>query len=61
MNSIFLDVEFLYGKVREHAANVIAKNLLSRADEEGFSKTMIKSAADVEKYDTALNMKDRFL
>ena len=54
-------MEFPDGKIREHASNVIAENLLTRADEEVFSKAMMKSIAIFEKDHTATNMRDRWL
>ena len=47
--------------VLECAANVIAENLLSRVDEEGFSKATIKYSVNFEKDCTATNMKDKWL
>ena len=37
MNSITYDVEFPDGDVREYAANIIADNMLSQVDNEGFT------------------------
>ena len=54
-------MEFPNGNIREHDANVIAENLTSRADEEGFSKAIIKCITYFEKYCIAMRMKDRLL
>ena len=61
LNTISYDVEFHDGQVRQHAANIIAENMLSRADEEGFSKTIIKSIVDFDKDDSAASMKDKWV
>ena len=37
INSIVYDVEFPDGTIREYAANVIAQNMLTQVDEDGFS------------------------
>ena len=37
------EVEFQDGMVKEYAANVIAQNLLSQIDSEGFSNTAFDS------------------
>eukprot|EP00957_Ditylum_brightwellii_P030317 2296053-Ditylum_brightwellii.AAC.1 len=42
LNSAVYEVEFPGGKVKEYAANVIAKNMLTQVDFEGFTTTMIE-------------------
>ena len=61
LSSISYDVQFPDGKIREHATNVIAKNLLSRVHEEGFSKEAIKCIADVKKDHSSISLKDILL
>ena len=36
------EVEFPDGQVKEYAANIIAENLLTQVDEDGYSLTMMK-------------------
>jgi hypothetical protein len=40
------EVEFPDGQVKEYAANVIAKNMLSQIDGDGFSTTLMESIVD---------------
>eukprot|EP00957_Ditylum_brightwellii_P187966 14310938-Ditylum_brightwellii.AAC.1 len=42
LNSTVYEVEFPDGKVKEYAANVIAKNILMQVDFEGLTTTMIE-------------------
>ena len=49
LNSIIYEVEFPDGQVKEYAANVIADNMLSQVDSEGFSTTFLESIVDYKK------------
>ena len=40
-NSIVYDVDFPDGEVKEYAANVIAENMLYKADNKGFTITLL--------------------
>ena len=53
MNSITYDVEFPDGTVKEYSANVIAENMLSQVDDDGFALTMMEGIID-HKMDTAV-------
>ena len=46
LNSIVHDVEFSDGQVKDHASNVIAENMLTRVDSEGFLLILINSMVD---------------
>ena len=48
INSIVYDVEFPDGEVKEYAANIIAENMLSQVDSEGFTLTLMDSILDVK-------------
>ena len=62
LNSIIYEVEFPDGQVREYAANVIAENILTQVDSEGYSLTMMEGIVDYKKDpDTAVSMADRFV
>ena len=37
LNSLVYEVEFTDGSVREYAANLIAENMITQCDEDGFS------------------------
>ena len=46
LNTVLYDVEFADGQVREYAANVIAENMLTQVDSNGFTLTMMKGIVD---------------
>lgn len=52
------DVEFSDGTVREYSANLIAQNMISQADDDGFSKTMMEGIVDYRKEESALSERD---
>ena len=49
LNSMTYEVEFLDGQVQEYSANVIAENMLTRVDSEGFSTTLMEGIVDCHK------------
>ena len=59
MNSVIYDVEFPDGQVKEHAANVIAENMLSRVDKDGFSNMMLESIVSWKKDESAVDKADK--
>ena len=61
LNSIICEVEFPDNQMKEHAANVLAENLLSQVDSEGFSASLFDGILDWCKDSNAVEMKDRFL
>ena len=46
LNTVLYDVEFPDGQVREYAANVIAENILTQVNSDGFTLTMMKGIVD---------------
>ena len=62
LNSLLYDVEFADGTIKEYSANVIAENMLTQVDAEGFSKTMMESIID-HKMDesTAVSKADKYI
>ena len=49
LNSMIYQVEFHGVQVKEYAANVIAKNILTQVDADGFSLTMLDAIIDYQK------------
>jgi hypothetical protein len=49
LNSMIYEVEFPDGQIKEYAANMIAENMLTQVDEDGFSLTMLKAIIDHRK------------
>ena len=46
LNSIICDVEFPDGEVKEYAANITAKNMLTQVDSDGISTTLMEAIVD---------------
>ena len=61
MNSMIYDVEFPDGQIKEYAANVIAENILSQVDDEGFGHTLLSSIVDYKKDITAVPMAEKYI
>jgi hypothetical protein len=56
------EVEFPDGQLKEHAANVIAKNMLTQIDSDGYSLTMTEGITDYRKDKAmAVPMNDKYL
>lgn len=49
MNSIVYEVEFPDGQVKEYAANIIAENMLTQVDSDGYSTTLMDGIVDYKK------------
>lgn len=60
LNLIVCDAEFPDGKVKEYSANLIAENILSQVDSEGFSTLLLDSITDYAKDGSAVEMSDLF-
>jgi len=61
LNSIVYNVEFPDGQVREYGANVIAENMLTQVDSDGYSLTLMESIIDYRKDETAVPMEDKYV
>ena len=61
LNSIVYEVEFPDGHVNEYSANVIAENMLSQVDSEGYSLTLMDGIVDFKKDSTAVSMDDKYV
>ena len=61
LNTVVYDVEFSDGTVREYSANLIAQNMISQADDDGFSKTMMEGIVDYRKEESALSKRDALI
>ena len=51
LNTIIYEVEFPDGQVKDYAANVIAENMLTQVDSDGFTLTMMDSIINYERDD----------
>jgi hypothetical protein len=62
LNSVVYEVEFPDGQVKEYAANVIAENMLTQVDLEGYSITMMEGIVDYKKDEaTAVPKSEKYL
>ncbi len=62
LNTMIYEVEFYDGQVKECAANVIAENMLTQVDSDGFSLTMLEAITDYRKDEAvAVPKKDKYL
>ena len=52
LDSLLHDVEFPDGQVKEYSANLIAENMLTRVDSDGFSVTLLEAITDYHKDNT---------
>jgi hypothetical protein len=51
LNTMIYDIEFLNGDIKEYAANIIVKNMLTQVDPDGYSLTMMKGIIDYKRDD----------
>ena len=61
MNTLVYDVEFPDGEVREYAANVIAENMYSQVDDEGFTLCLLDSILDYRSDDGAVTRENMYV
>jgi hypothetical protein len=62
LNTIVCEVEFPDGQLKEQAVNVVAENMLTLVDSDGFSLTMMETMIDHRKDETvAVPMADKHL
>ena len=57
LNSMTYEVEFVDGQVCEYSGNVIAENMLTKVDSEGFSTTLMEGIVDCCKDESVAVMK----
>ena len=55
------DLEFPDGQTKEYAANVIADNMLTQVDPDGYSTALFEGIVDYKKDNTAISKADRFI
>ena len=61
LNSMVYDVEFSNGIVKEYAANVIAENIYSQVDPEGYSTTILDLIMDYKRDGNATDKADKYI
>ena len=61
LNTRIYDVMFPDGSIQQYSANVIAENIFSQVDEEGFRYILLDEIVDYRKDETAVDMDDAFV
>ena len=61
LNSVIYDVGFPDGEIKQYAANVIAENMYSQVDADGFQFNLLNSILDFKKDDTAVAREDMYV
>ena len=62
LNSMIYDLEFPDGAVKEYSANIIAENMLTQVDSDGFTMTMMEGIIDHKKdTDVAVSKNDMYV
>ena len=61
LNSIVYEVEFPDGQVREYGANVIAENMLTQVDSDGYRLSLMDGIIDYRKDETAVPLEDKYI
>ena len=62
LNSLVYECEFDNGTIREYSANMIAENMLTQVDEDGFSITLMEGIVDHRKDpETAVSKEDAYV
>ena len=56
------DLEFPDGTIKEYSANIIAENMLTQVDSDGFTMTMMEGIIDHKKDEsTAISKDDKYI
>ena len=61
LNSIIYEIEFPDRQIKKYTANVIAENILSQIDTDGFATVFFDNIIDYKKSNNTVNKSDRYL
>ena len=62
LNSVFYDVEFPEGQIKEYADNIITENMLTQVGSDGMSTTLMEAIVDHQKDEAkALQHQDKYV
>lgn len=61
LNSILYDVEFPNGQIKHYSANIIAENMYSQVDADGYSTTILESIVDYKKDSKAVDKAGKYV
>ena len=60
LNTLYYDVEFTDGQIREYTANIIAENMLTWVNDNGFESLYLDAIIDYAKDSNAVDIKDKY-
>lgn len=60
-NSIIYDVEFSDGQVKKYSVNLIAENIISQVNSDGYSASLMEVIVDHKKDETAVPIDDKLV
>ena len=62
LNSIIYEVELADGRIKEYGANIIAENMLTQVDSDGFSLSLMEGIIDYKRDDSiAIPKTDKYI
>jgi hypothetical protein len=61
LNTMLYDVEFPDGSVKEYAANIIAENMFSQVDPDGYSHNLLEAILDFKRDGNAIDKSDKYI
>jgi hypothetical protein len=61
LNTLLYDVEFPNGEVKQYAANLIAENMYSQVDSEGFQYNLLHEIIDHQRDESAVSKEDMYI
>lgn len=61
LNSILYDVSFPDGQIKQYSANIIAENMYQQVDNDGYTKSLLKSIVNFEKDQSAVSKEDKYI
>jgi hypothetical protein len=61
LNSVIYDVGFPDGEIKQYAANIIAENMYSQVDADGFQTNLLNSILDFKTDETAVAREDMYV
>ena len=61
LNTILYDVQFLDGAIKPYSANLIAENILTQVDSDGYHNQLLEGILDHSKDKQAVENKDQWI
>ena len=61
LNTILYDVKFIYGAIKPHSANIIAENISTQVDDDGYHNQPLEEILNHSKDKRAVDKKDQWI